>query len=772
VGGLKWLLGLAGAVLLCAVLAVGVALAVAWPNLPEIAELTDYRPKLPLKVYSKDGVLIGEFGEERREFVPIAQIPDVMKQALIAVEDERFYEHGGVDYVSIVRAGIFNVLRGSSAGGASTITQQVARNFYVSTERTLTRKIYEALLAFKIESQLSKNQIFEVYLNQIFLGNRAYGFAAASQAYFGKNLKDITIAEAALLAGLPKAPSAFNPLINPKRAFARQQYIIDRMLETGFISREQHAAAKAEKVNLRPPVDSSTHAEFIAETVRQLIYAQYRDETYTRGLSVYTTVDSRDQEVAYKALRKGLMDYERRQRYRGPEAFIPLPQDAKEAERAIEDALIERPDADDIFAAVVTEASPKKVVAVRQSGETVEMTGDNLRNAASGLGDKAQPNVKIRRGAVIRIQRNSKGTFDIVQLPEVEGAFVSIDPRDGAIRSLVGGFDFGRNKFNHVTQAWRQPGSSFKPFIYSAALEKGFTPSTIVNDSPLFFSASETGGEAWEPKNYDGTYDGPIPMKRALAKSKNMVSIRILEAVGPRSAQEWATRFGFEAERHPAYLAMALGAGSVTPMQMASAYAVFANGGYRINPYLITRVADNKGNILKQYSPMPAGSAAVARAIDARNAFVMTNLMQEITRSGTAAKAQAQLKRSDIYGKTGTTNDSVDAWFAGYHPSVVAVAWIGYDTPRPLGERETGGGLALPVWIAYMQHALKGVPSKELLPPEGVTNIGGEWYYSEFTPGLGVNALGVEDVEPPKEPPPGVTEEEKKSILDIFRTPG
>jgi penicillin-binding protein 1A len=677
-----------------------------------------------------------------------------------------------VDYVSIVRAGIFNVLRGSSAGGASTITQQVARNFYVSTERTLSRKIYEALLAFKIESQLSKDQIFEVYLNQIFLGNRAYGFAAASQAYFGKNLKDITIAEAALLAGLPKAPSAFNPLINPKRAFARQQYIIDRMLETGFITREQHAAAKAEKVNLRPPVDSSTHAEFIAETVRQLIYAQYRDEAYTRGLSVYTTVDSRDQEVAYKALRKGLMDYERRQRYRGPEAFIPLPQDAKEAERAIEDALIERPDADDIFAAVVTEASPKKVVAVRQNGETVEMTGDNLRNAASGLGDKAQPNVKIRRGAVIRIQRNSKGTFDIVQLPEVEGAFVAIDPRDGAIRSLVGGFDFGRNKFNHVTQAWRQPGSSFKPFIYSAALEKGFTPSTIVNDSPLFFSAGETGGEAWEPKNYDGTYDGPIPMKRALAKSKNMVSIRILEAVGPRSAQEWATRFGFEAERHPAYLAMALGAGSVTPMQMAGAYAVFANGGYRINPYLITRVADNKGTILKQYSPTPAGSAAVARAIDARNAFVMTNLMQEITRSGTAAKAQAQLRRSDIYGKTGTTNDSVDAWFAGYHPSVVAVAWIGYDTPRPLGERETGGGLALPVWIAYMQHALKGVPSKELLPPEGVTNIGGEWYYSEFTPGLGVNALGVEDVEPPKEPPPGVTEEEKKSILDIFRTPG
>jgi penicillin-binding protein 1A len=772
VGGLKWLLGLAGAVLLCTVLAVGVALAVAWPNLPEIAELTDYRPKLPLKVYSKDGVLIGEFGEERREFVPIAQIPDAMKQALIAVEDERFYEHGGVDYVSIVRAGIFNVLRGSSAGGASTITQQVARNFYVSTERTLSRKIYEALLAFKIESQLSKDQIFEVYLNQIFLGNRAYGFAAASQAYFGKNLKDITIAEAALLAGLPKAPSAFNPLINPKRAFARQQYIIDRMLETGFITREQHAAAKAEKVNLRPPVDSSTHAEFIAETVRQLIYAQYRDEAYTRGLSVYTTVDSRDQEVAYKALRKGLMDYERRQRYRGPEAFIPLPQDAKEAERAIEDALIERPDADDIFAAVVTEASPKKVVAVRQNGETVEMTGDNLRNAASGLGDKAQPNVKIRRGAVIRIQRNSKGTFDIVQLPEVEGAFVAIDPRDGAIRSLVGGFDFGRNKFNHVTQAWRQPGSSFKPFIYSAALEKGFTPSTIVNDSPLFFSAGETGGEAWEPKNYDGTYDGPIPMKRALAKSKNMVSIRILEAVGPRSAQEWATRFGFEAERHPAYLAMALGAGSVTPMQMAGAYAVFANGGYRINPYLITRVADNKGTILKQYSPTPAGSAAVARAIDARNAFVMTNLMQEITRSGTAAKAQAQLRRSDIYGKTGTTNDSVDAWFAGYHPSVVAVAWIGYDTPRPLGERETGGGLALPVWIAYMQHALKGVPSKELLPPEGVTNIGGEWYYSEFTPGLGVNALGVEDVEPPKEPPPGVTEEEKKSILDIFRTPG
>jgi penicillin-binding protein 1A len=770
---LKWLGAIMLGLFASGAIALGVALAVAWPNLPEIHELTEYRPKLPLRVFSKDGVMIGEFGEERREFVPIGKIPQVMKDALLSIEDERFYEHGGLDYQGIVRAGIFNVLKGSSAGGASTITQQVARNFYLSTERTVSRKLYEALLAFKIERQLTKDQILEVYLNQIFLGNRAYGFAAASQAYFGKHLADITIAEAAMLAGLPKAPSAYNPIINPKRATQRQQYILLRMHDLGRINDAQFAQAKAEPLKLRTPADTSTHAEYVAEMARQLVFAQYQEATYTRGLQVYTTIDSRDQEVAYKALRKGLLDYERRQRYRGPEAFVDLPAPSKkeELDQAIDDALVDYPDADDIFSAIVLEASPKKVVAVRQSAETVEITSDGLRYASIALGEKAQPNQKIRRGAVIRIQRNAKGNFDIVQIPEAEGAFISMSPSDGSVRALIGGFDFGRNKFNHVTQAWRQPGSSFKPFIYSAALEKGFTPTTVVNDAPLFFSAEQTGGEPWEPKNYDNRFDGPMPLKTALAKSKNMVTIRIMKSIGPRAAKDWITHFGFDAERHPAYLAMALGAGTVTPMQMAGAYSVFANGGYRVNPYLITRVADYRGTVLKQFEPQRAGTAGL-RSIDNRNAFMMSQLLNEVTRGvGTAGKAQGLLKRNDIYGKTGTTNDSVDAWFAGYQSSVVAIAWIGYDTPKPLGEKETGGGLALPVWITYMQSALKGVPIAKPVVPEGVVNVGGDYYYVEYTPGLGVNSLGLEDKMPGQDVPPPATEEEKNSVLDVFRSP-
>jgi penicillin-binding protein 1A len=766
---MTWTAAFVGGLLLASLLAVGVALAVAWPNLPEIDTLTDYRPKLPLRVYSKDGVLLGEFGEERRAFVPIGQVPDIMKKAILSIEDERFYQHGGVDVIGIMRAGIFNVLKGASAGGASTITQQVARNFYVSTERTLTRKIYEALLAIKIEGHLSKDQILEVYLNQIELGHRAFGFAAAAQRYFGKNLKDISIAEAAMLAGLPKAPSANNPFDNPKRAVQRQQYILKRMRDLDYISEAQYQQARAEPLKLRSnDVDSTAHGQYIAEIARQLVFAQYREETYTRGLNVYTTVDSRDQEVAYRALRRGLFDHERKRRYRGPEANLNLPADPKAAADMIDEALAERPDGADLQSAVVLEATAKKIVALRQGGEQIEIGGDGLRAALSGLGDKAQPNIRIKRGSVIRVGRDAKGNYEVLQVPEAEGAFVAIDPRDGAIRALVGGFDFARNKFNHVTQAWRQPGSSFKPFIYSAALEKGFNGATVVNDSPLFFDAGVTGGEPWEPKNYDGTYAGPLPLRRALASSKNMVSIRVLQSIGTRYAQEWVTRFGFEAERHPPYLTMALGAGSVTPMQMAAAYSVFANGGYRVNPYLITRVADAQGRVLLDHKPLPAGQTE--RVIDARNAFVMNTLLQEITRSGTAAKAQAQLKRADLYGKTGTTNDSIDAWFAGFHPTLCAVVWIGYDNPQSLGSSETGGGLSLPVWIAYMQHALKGVPVVEYPAPPGLVQAGGEYFYEEFAGGRGVGALGADERPAAGTIPPEVTETEKKSILDIFKS--
>lgn len=763
--GLLATLALAG--LVAGLFLMATALAVAYPNLPDIHGLADYRPKLPLRVYSADDQLLGEFGEERRQFMSIAQIPRVMQDAVLSIEDSRFYQHSGVDYVGVIRAGLANVGDARSQG-ASTITMQVARNFYLPTEKTLTRKIYEILLALKIESQLTKDQILELYMNQIYLGQRAYGFAAAAETYFGKPLHDINVAEAAMLAGLPKAPSAYNPIANPKRARIRQLHIIDRMYENGYITEEQAEAAKAQTLRYRAAAAATTHAEYVSEAVRQLIYAQYGEETYTRGLNVYTSVRTAEQEVAYRALRQGITDYERRQVYRGPEAWVDLPKDAAALDTRIAEALEDHPDNDELRAAVVLEANPKQVVAALQSGETVTITGDGLKPAQSGLAPNAEAKKQVRRGSVVRVvkigkEKSGADRWSITQLPEVEGAFVAIDPQTGAIRAMVGGFDFAKNKFNHVTQAWRQPGSSFKPFIYSAALEKGFTPATVVNDAPIFFDAATTGSQPWEPKNYDGTFDGPMPLRKALAKSKNMVSIRVLEAITPHYAQEWITRFGFEPEKHPAYLPMALGTGSVTPLQMADAYAVFANGGYRVRPQLITRITDNKGRLLvKTEMPPPDESQ---RTLDARNVFVMTSLLQEVARSGTAAKAQATLKRPDIYGKTGTTNDSLDAWFAGWGPGVVAVVWIGYDQPRKLGSRETGGGLSLPVWIDYMQVALKGVPVQEMPAPEGVINVGGEWYYEEYGPGAGVSGVGLDA--PIPAPPP--TEAEKKSILDLFK---
>ncbi len=764
-----WLVGLATAAALGLAVTIAIALSVAYPNLPDISDLADYRPKLPLRVYSAEGALLGEFGEERRNLTPIGDIPKVMKDAVLAIEDARFFQHGGVDYKGVVRAGLANLGRVKSQG-ASTITMQVARNVYLSSEKTFTRKIYEILLTFKLEHMLSKDQILEIYMNQIYLGNRAYGFAAASEAYFGKPLKSISIAEAAMLAGLPKAPSAYNPISNPKRARIRQQYIIERMEENGFITSEQAVEAKKEDLRIRTGPDTTrVHAEYVAEMVRQLIFSQYGNEAYTRGLNVYTTLNAAEQETAYAALRRGIMDYERRQHYRGPEKFVTLPVAPQEVEDAIDDALANHPDNGDVLSAVVLEATARKIVAARANGDVLEINGDGLKPAQSGLSDKAPPNIKIRRGAIIRVVKTPKNTWEITQLPEVEGAFVALDPRNGSIRALVGGFDFEKNKFNHVTQAWRQPGSSFKPFIYSAALEKGFTPATIINDAPLFFDAGVTGGQPWEPKNYDGKYDGPMTMRTGLAKSKNMISIRILQAVGPKAAQEWVGKFGFDPDKHPPYLTMALGAGSVTPLQMASAYSVFANGGYRINPWLIAKVTDHKGRVISE-TPTTATSEH-PRAIDARNAFVMSSLLQEVTRTGTAAKAQAILKRPDLYGKTGTTNDSVDAWFAGFQPSIAAITWIGYDTPRNLGSRETGGGLSLPVWISFMERALKGVPVMEPTVPPGVVNVGGEWFYEEYARNAGVSSVGMEDrstgsAVAPQTPPPS---EERSRILDLFR---
>jgi penicillin-binding protein 1A len=743
-GPRRWLLialGVLGSGALAAVLVLVFALAMAYPNLPPLDTLTDYRPKMPLRIFTADNVLIGEFGEERRTLVHFKDIPDVMKKAVLSIEDSNFYEHGGVDYVGIARAAIHNATGGAKQG-ASTITQQVARNFFLSSEQTFKRKAYEVLLAWKIEKNLTKDQILEVYMNQIYLGQRAFGFQSAAQIYFGKDLRNISIAEAAMLAGLPKAPSAYNPVVNPTRARTRQQYILQRMHLLHYINDAQFEQAKNEQLKIKSDSTAfGVHAEYVAEMARQLVYEQFKEDTYTRGLNVFTTITKADQDAAYLSLRRGVMDYERRHPYRGPEAYVEMDGSKSEIDEAIETGLAEYPDSDDIMAAVVLQATPTAVTAVTASGEQIRMTGPGIAFASAWLSDKAIPTRRIKRGALIRVTQDGGSSWNITQMPEVESAFVAADTSDGAIRALVGGFDFNRNKFNHVTQAWRQPGSSFKPFIYSASLERGLSPATLINDAPISFDAGQTGGQAWEPKNYDSKYEGPMTMRRGLMKSKNMVSIRILNKIGARYGQEFATRFGFDAERNPPYLTLALGAGSTTPLQMAGAYAVFANGGYRINPYLISRVTDADGKVLSQARPEKAGVDA-NRVIDERNAFLIDSMLKDVVRSGTAVKAMA-LKRTDLAGKTGTTNDSIDAWFAGYQAHLVGIAWMGYDKPKNLGNKETGGGLSLPIWVGFMQKALKNEPIAERAVPGGLVMVNGEYYYAENPPGAGVQSLDV-----------------------------
>ncbi|WP_280789302.1 penicillin-binding protein 1A [Polynucleobacter sphagniphilus] len=721
-------------------LLLGYAFLIAKPNLPKISALVDYNPKTPLRIYTADKVLIGEFGEERRKVIPLNEIPVIMRNAVIATEDDRFYSHGGVDYIGVLRAGVAN-LRGHLAQGASTITMQVARNFFLSNEKTFSRKIYEILLAWEIESELSKDKILEIYMNQIFLGQRAFGFASAAQIYFGINLKDISIAQAAMLAGLPKAPSAYNPVTNYRRAKIRQEYILQRMYELGYITQEQYLKAKTEELHIRGLGNEfSTRADFPAEMVRQLLFSQYGEAIYSQGIDVYTTILKADQDAAYKAVRRGIFEYDLRHAYRGPEGFINLPEDPVKRQRAIDEALLAYPQFDDLQSGVVLEAKSKEMQVMISTGDVITLKGDALRLASASLTDNAQPKKRLRPGAVVRLLEVESGVWKLAQLPQVEAAFVSVNADNGAILSLVGGFDFRRNQFNHVTQALRQPGSSFKPFIYSAAMEKGFSPSTMVNDAPLSIGSMETGSSSWEPKNYDGKYDGMMRLRTALAKSKNLVSVRLIRAIGPSYAQDFIQRFGFDPEKHPPYLTMALGAGSVTPLQMATAYSVFANGGYRIDPYLIEKMVDSKGNVLFEAKPVRVGEDA-PRVLDARTAFVMDSMLQEVTKTGTAASARAKLGRSDIAGKTGTTNDSHDAWFAGYNPKVVAIAWIGFDKPESLGDHETGGGLALPMWISYMGTALKGVPQISREAPAGVSQLDGDWYIPEFAPNGGVREL-------------------------------
>jgi len=698
----------------------GLAAALIYPNLPSLDSLTDYRPKIPLRIYSSDGALLAEFGEERRAFMPIEQVPKLMQQAIIAAEDERFYEHGGVDTLGVLRAAGANILSGGASQGASTITMQVARNFFLTRERTLTRKFSEALLAIKIEHNLPKDKILELYINQIYLGQRAYGFEAAARTYFGKSLSGLSIAETAMLAGLPKGPSLYNPVVNPMRATARQHYVLGRMKKLNFIDEQAYQRALKEKLIVRRErrvVD--VPADYAAEMVRLTLVQQYGEEKlYNSGYKVVTTLRKTHQEAANLALWRGVLDYDDRHGYRGPEKTLRLPAAGKASDEFIRDALRGIDSVNGLVPAIVIATSPKSLTAALPDGKRAEVSGTSLRLAAQWLDPKAKSGKRIYPGAIVRLRQNNDGSWKISQLPQIEAALVAIEPQTGAITALVGGFDYTRNKFNHVTQAWRQPGSSFKPFIYSAALEKGYTPASIIDDAPLSLTAEEAGGTPWEPQNYDGTFSGPVRMRTALTKSLNLVSIRILEGIGPQYARDYVQRFGFDPSRHPPYLTMALGAGSVTPLQLAAAYSVFANTGYRITPYLIDKVYDSAGKLLMESRPQTVNAGA-PRVLDPRNAYLMTSMMQDVARRGTAARV-SQLGRSDLAGKTGTTNDQRDGWFAGYNPSLVAVSWIGFDQQKSLGPGETGAAAALPIWIDFMSRALAKTPQKPIAVPGGV----------------------------------------------------
>jgi penicillin-binding protein 1A len=699
------------------------AVTIIYPTLPSLDALTNYKPKLPLRVYSADGFLISEFGEERRAFIKIDKVPKNLKDAVLAIEDRRFYQHNGIDTTGVMRA-IKNNLTGKSHEGASTITMQVAKNFFTvpGGKRTMVTKVKEALLAIKIEKALTKDQILELYLNQIYLGQRSYGFAAASQVYYGKSLSKLNLAESALLAGLPKAPSGYNPYINPTRAIARQHEVLRDMKRYGFIDEEQFNEAMKQKLKFKASkLSRDLDADYVAEIVRQTLFEQYQEGIYSSGLKVYTTIYKANQEAANSAVLKGILDYQRRQGYQKPEKNIDLSQFSSNIEESLQVQLNDIEEYGGFIPAIVTKVSPKAVEVFSKKGEKLEISGIGLSLLQKNLADKDINNHKIKPGSVVRIIK-SQSIWHIVELPKVESALVALNPVNGAITALVGGFDYKKNKFNHATQAWRQPGSSFKPFVYSAALEKGYTPASIIEDEPLMMSAEENGSDKiWEPRNFDGKYDGPIRMRTALTKSKNMVSIRILQGIGARYAQDYITKFGFARKDHPAYLTMALGAGQTNPWTIANGYAVFANGGYRVTPHLISKITDSDGNVLQKLHYPKAGIDA-PRVIDSRNAFLMTSMMRDVVLRGTATKARI-LGRQDLAGKTGTTNNLVDAWFAGYTPKQVAVSWLGYDQPRTLGKDETGGKAALPIWIHYMATALKGIPDEPYTIPDGVMTV-------------------------------------------------
>ena len=707
---------------------IAIAILVTYPKLPPLDSLQHYQPQMPLTIYSADGQIIGVYGEQRREFTKIKDFPDTLKNAVIAAEDKRFYEHWGVDVWGITRAAISNIVAGGVQSGASTITQQVAKNFYLSSERTFTRKFNEALLAYKIEQSLSKDKILELYFNQIYLGQRAYGFASAAQIYFNKNVKDLTLAEAAMLAGLPKAPSAYNPIVNPERAKMRQTYILNNMLEEGMITPQQRDDALKEELHYERFVQKiDQNALYVAEMVRQELYEKYGEEAYTQGFHVYTTVNTANQRVATEALRKVLRNFDRGSSYRGAENYIDLSK-TDNVEETVSQYLSTLYTVDKMVPAVVLEASRKAVQVQLPNGRKITLDTKSLGFAAKAVNNEKMGEDRIRRGSVIRLKNIGKG-WTVVQEPLLQGALVSLNAKTGAVQALVGGYDYHSKTFNRATQAMRQPGSTFKPFVYSAALAKGMTASTMINDAPITLPGKGANGGMWSPKNSDGRYSGYITLRQALTASKNMVSIRILMSIGIGYTQQYAQRFGFKPSELPASLSIALGTGETTPLRIAEAYSVFANGGYKISAYVIDKIYDSQGRLKAQMQPLVAGENA-PQVIDPRNAYIMYKIMQDVVRAGTARGATA-LGRSDIAGKTGTTNDNKDAWFVGFNPKVVTAVYVGFDKPRSMGRAGYGGTIAVPVWVDYMRYALKGTENKGMKAPEGIVSNGGEYYMKE-----------------------------------------
>ena len=733
-----------------------VIFSVAYYQLPAIDALTQYRPKVPLRVYTADGDLIGEFGEERRDYVPFEEIPRHVKLAILAAEDNGFYEHSGIEFMGIARAAISNIITGRRGQGGSTITMQVARNFFLSSERSYTRKLYEVAMAFKIEQNLSKDKIFEVYANQIFLGHRSYGFGSAAKTYFGKDLRDLSISEAAVLAGLPVAPSAYNPMVNMRRATMRRNYVLGRMFNLGYIDEITYASAIAQPIKVRQATaeqqktqlqTQELHAGYVAEMVRMLLVPYFKDTLYNQGLNVYTTIRSFDQKIASNIVRQNMIDYDRRYGYRGVEGHVDISQE-ETREANIRQALAKVVSSANLLPGVVTQLTPQSMSVQLYSGETVTVAAKDFAFAKRYIaqnGKELQGRYKtkeLRTGAIVRVTQDAKGKWSLGQIPVVESAFVSANFNTGAIYSLVGGFDFKLNQF----------GSSFKPFIYSAALDKGFTPATIINDAPLSIDPRLTGGKLWEPRNDDRRYDGPMPLATALARSKNLVSIRIVQAIDPFYAQQFISKFGFNPKNHPALLTMALGVGSVTPLEMVTGYSVFANGGYLVQPYLIEKVTDADGNVLMQSHNAKVGDGA-PRTLDARNAYVMNSLLHGVATRGTGRRAGNALKRADIGAKTGTTNDALDAWFAGYAGEIAAVGWMGYDQPKSLGANAYGAGLVLPVWVNYMKAVLKDAPEYYRPQPADVVKIDGMPFYADQV-GDTVQTLGLGETTSPEEVDP------------------